>query len=264
MTRFFKKKPQSEKKQSSSSDWVMGKHSIEEALKYSSRSIKEIFIAKSHQRDDPIVRAAEKEGIRINWVSKDYLTDQLQSDSHQGYAAKVKPFFYHDPLEFIEKTTKNADDSQLYVALDSIYDPHNFGAILRASECFGVSGVIYSKNRGVDLTAAVSKASVGASLLMPLLKVSNLVEAVKKFKEEGFEVITAEISKEAVPLDSFTFNKKTLLILGSEGEGVRTLLSEQADKKLYIKMFGKIDSLNVSQATSVLLFNWRVSLSRNS
>ena len=140
--------------------------------------------------------------------------------------------------------------------LDSIFDPQNFGSLLRSAECFGVDGVIWSKNRGCELTPVVSKASVGASELLPLLCVSNLAETMRKFKKNGFWIVTAEIGEEAKSLDSFDFPEKTLLIMGSEGKGVQKLLSKEADSKVYLPMYGQIDSLNVSQAASVLLYQW--------
>ena len=149
-------------------------------------------------------------------------------------------------------------DSSLILILDSIFDPQNFGSILRASECMGADAVIYSKNRGSSLTPSAAKASSGASELIPLIEVSNLAETVRKLKKNDYSVITAEIKKEAKDIRHFSFPKKTALIMGSEGKGVQPLLSKMADCSVYIPMFGKIDSLNVMQAAVVFLAKYRL------
>ena len=137
--------------------------------------------------------------------------------------------------------------------LDSIMDPHNFGAILRAAECFGVDAVLWSKNRGCDITPVVAKVSVGASELLPLVPVSNLAQALERLKDAGVWSIAADVSPEAQPIDQFEFPTKSLILLGSEGEGLQPLLLREAEFKITIPLHGKIDSLNVSQAAAVML-----------
>ena len=111
----------------------------------------------------------------------------------------------------------------------------------------------YSTNRNVALTPVVSKASVGASEMVSLIPVSNLVDTLKKFQDAGYFSVATEISDQAKPLDSFEFPEKTVLMVGAEGSGIQPLLSKRSDFHLYIPMKGAIDSLNVSQATAVLL-----------
>ncbi len=179
----------------------------------------------------------------------------VNSESHQGIVALVKEKQGVGLSEYLDQAFEK--DADLILVLDSINDPQNLGTLLRSAECFGVGAVVWSKNRGVGITPVVSKTSVGASELMMTIQVSNLVEAVKKCKKDGYEVVTAEVGKEACSLEDFSFPKKTVLIMGSEGEGVRHLLSQQADHRVFVPMQGAIDSLNVSQATSVFLYHWR-------
>lgn len=230
---------------------IMGRNCVQELFKEDPRRILEVYVQGGEGTLAPFLRELEQARIPLYSVGKEELKKMVQSDSHQGIVAAVKEPKYTDIDAFLRKTEDN--EKTVLLMIDSIYDPQNFGALLRAAECFGVDAVIWSKNRGSDLTAVVSKASVGASELMWLIKVSNLADAMRKFQQEGYTAITAEIGEGAKKLDEMNFPDKVLLVVGSEGEGVQKLLSKQADAKVYIPMRGKIDSLNVSQATAVIL-----------
>ena len=140
--------------------------------------------------------------------------------------------------------------------LDSIFDPQNVGAILRSCECFGVDAVIISKIRGCSITPTVTKTSVGATELVPIAEVSNLTTTIEKFQKAGYWAVTAEISDKAIPLNTFEYPEKTVLILGSEGKGVQKIISKKADFHVFIPMLGRIDSLNVSQAAAVFMHSY--------
>lgn len=224
---------------------IMGKNAVKELIKKDKKRIIEIYLEKG----DPL--AKEWNHLPLRFVSKQELTKKLQTDSHQGVAALV-----HEPPSIAIETLFKKDQA-LVLMLDSIMDPQNFGSLLRAAECFGVDAVIWSKNRGVDITPVVSKASVGATELVPLIRVSNLAETIKKFKEHDFWAVTAEVGEGTTSLYTFEFPKKTILIMGSEGKGVQPIVSKQADFKVFIPMQGQIDSLNVSQATAIFLFQYK-------
>lgn len=218
--------------------YIMGKNCIREVLKTSPERIKKIFISKpSEEFPSAIVKP------------KEALTKLVDSDSHQGVVALVTERLTIKLKDFLSEPK----DRSTIVMLDSIYDPHNLGAILRAAECFGVDGVIWSKNRGADITPAVSKVSVGASELVPIIKVSNLAEAMKQCQKAGYTAIIADVGPGSENIHQFQFPDLTLLILGSEGKGVQRLIQERANNRVYIPMKGQIDSLNVSQAASVFL-----------
>lgn len=236
---------------------IMGQNCVNEVLNFSPERILKVYLASA---EDPIQERLKKEGIPFTVVSKHKLTDMVHSESHQSIVAEVKERSYQTVKGYLKSSESLERD--LVLVLDSIHDPQNLGTLLRSAECFGVGAVVWSKNRGCDITPVVSKASVGASELIEVVKVSNLVEAVRSFKEEGYEVVTAEVGKESRSLYDFTFPQKTVLIMGSEGEGVRRLLSQQADYCIYIPMKGRIDSLNVSQATSVFLSSWQADVLR--
>ncbi len=230
---------------------IMGKHCIDEVLKCAPERVQIVYTSKEN-REDPLLQRAAKAKIPIKFVSKSELTSLVQSDSHQSFIAEVNEKASRSLAEFLED-----EEGKAVLALDNINDPHNLGSILRAAECFGIDAVTFSKNRGADITAVVSKTSVGGSELVEVLKVSNLAETVKKFKEYHYTVIAADVSPDAVSLYDFVFPEKFLLILGSEGEGIQKLIMRYVDKRVYIPMNGHIDSLNVSQATAVFLSRWR-------
>lgn len=223
----------------------MGKNCVETVVDHSPERITEFFTAKKDP--DPLIEKAISKGIKIKLASKQKLYDLVNSDSHQSYVVQVKANEQPDLKQFLR------EEHRLVLMLDNINDPQNLGAILRAAECFGVEAVIWSKNRGCSLTPSAAKASVGASELIPTIVVSNLAETVKQFQKAGYFAVTAEISDKAQPLASYQFPEQTLLIMGSEGKGIQPLISKISDDQVYIPMSGKIDSLNVSQATAVLL-----------
>lgn len=235
--------------------YIMGKNCIEEVIKFSPKRVKKIFFV---NEDYELMKKIENLRIPYQTISKVEMTRLVNSESHQSIVALVSERVFPDFTDYLNLSWEK--DNDLILVLDSINDPQNLGTLLRCAECFGAGAVLWSKNRGSDITPVVSKASVGASELVTIIKVSNLVESVKKAKTEGYVVITAEVGDNTIAIDTFDFPKKTVLIMGSEGEGVRQLLSKQADYKIYIPMQGAIDSLNVSQATTVFLYQWRNSI----
>jgi 23S rRNA (guanosine2251-2'-O)-methyltransferase len=141
---------------------------------------------------------------------------------------------------------------------DQIFDPQNFGAILRCGECFGADGVVWSKNRGSDLTPVVAKSSCGATEWTSLIRISNLAEGVALFQENGYEVLATAFDENSKNAFEYKFAPKTVIVLGSEGEGIQPLILKKADQLLHIPMSGKIQSLNVAQAASSMLTCYRI------
>ncbi len=236
----------------------MGLHAIQEVLKHAPERLLKVFTSVKtgkQERKGALLQACEERGVPVQHVSFDLLTKMAGSDSHQSFAAQVRGRHFYGAKEFLKEHEEK--ESLFVLMLDEIHDPQNFGALLRSAECFGVDGVAWSKNRGCDLSPTVAKASCGASELVPLLRVSNLADSAEQFKKAGFEVVAAVADPEAKPLFSYTFAPRTLLIVGSEGEGIQQLLRKKADRLIYIPLSGKVQSLNVAQATAVLLAGWK-------
>lgn len=233
-------------------NYIIGKHAIEEVLKHTPYRLKKVLCVRSK---DPLLVALEQRGILIQFVDKKYLTHIVRTDSHQSFIAVVTPRKISSLADIIKKTQKDA--TSRFVMLDSITDPHNFGSILRAAECFGMNGVIWSKNRSPGITPVVTKVSSGASELLPLIEVSNLSHTLQQLQSYGYTILSTGLSLPSMEsVFSFSFPEKGILILGSEGKGVQPILQSKADYNIYIPMQGKISSLNVAQAAAVIFSFW--------
>jgi 23S rRNA (guanosine2251-2'-O)-methyltransferase len=234
----------------------MGRNCVGEMLAHHPERICEVFLAESKGDQAQGRRGAlrdliDQQRIRFNECSRQELDQMVQSDSHQGIVARVKPRVFLAFEELLELARSN--DSLRVLALDGVLDPQNLGAILRAAECFGVDAVIWSKNRAAPLGPVVSKVSVGASELVPLCPVPNLHRAIEALKEVGVWSVGALVSPDATSIEAFDPPQKWVVVMGSEGEGIQHLIEQNLDFRVYIKMFGVISSLNVSQATAVFL-----------
>ena len=229
---------------------IMGRNCISEVLAHAKERIIEVYTSQQ-SKGDTLYDALLKNGIRVKQVSKGDLSQMTASESHQSYVAALKEREDPNLREFLEDAKQK--ERSVVLLLDSIYDPQNLGAIIRAAECFGVDLVVFSKNRGADITPVATKTSVGATELVPILKISNLVEMLKTFQKEEYWAVACEAREHSQPLSTFEFPKKMVLVLGSEGKGIQPLLSKTCDFYLSIPMLGKIDSLNVSQAVAVIL-----------
>jgi len=236
------------------SQLIMGIHTLQHLLAHAPERLVHVFAEQSvgKGRKSELIDLCHKRKIPVSLLSFDALTHMVTSDSHQSFVAQVRPRECVALKDFL----KNSEEKEtgLVLMLDQIFDPQNFGALLRCAECFGVDAVVFSKNRGADLTPVVAKTSCGASEIVPLIPVSNLADAVLHFQEAGFEAVATTLEAPSENLYETKFGMKTLLILGSEGEGIQPLIQKRADRRVYLPMRGKIDSLNVAQACSVLLF----------
>lgn len=238
--------------------YVAGRNSVRELLRSSNVSrAKKMFVARGTKGAEELQRLAIKHRIPVEETHKSKLSSLVGSDSHQGVVLLASPPQSENFRDFVERMSE--EPSSLLLALDAVYDPQNLGSILRAAECFGVDGVLWSRNRGAGVTPVVTKASVGATELVNILQVSNLSQSLQKLKDAGYWIVVADGSSDSEPLTGFSFPEKAVIVLGSEGEGVSSLLLKQADFRIQIPMSGSIDSLNVSQAAAVFLFAARIS-----
>ncbi len=171
-----------------------------------------------------------------------------QTTSHQGIVCKVKEI----PTYSLEQLVSRAQN-QLFVVLDGIQDPHNVGAILRSCDCTGVDGLILSKHRSAGLTPAAVKSSTGAAYTVPVSIVANVSNALKFFKEKGYWIIGTDMEN-ARDYRQGIYDVPVVLVIGSEGKGISTLVKKQCDYMISIPMQGSISSLNASVACAVVLY----------
>jgi 23S rRNA (guanosine2251-2'-O)-methyltransferase len=169
------------------------------------------------------------------------------SDEHQGVVADVDPYPYADPTSLLR-----ADDA-LVVALDQIQDPHNLGAVCRAAEVAGASGVVIPERRAAAVTAATAKASAGAVEHLAVARVRNLADWLGETREAGAWVYGAA-AESGTAYTEVDWKGRAVLVLGSEGKGIRPRVASACDELVSIPQRGKLDSLNVSVAAAVILF----------
>ncbi len=185
------------------------------------------------------------------WTGSDLpppeLTRLAGSPDHQGMVAEVDPYPYADPRALL------APPDGLLVALDQIQDPRNLGAVCRSAEAAGAAGVVIPSRRSAAVTAAACKASAGAVEHLPVARVPNLADWLGLAKEAGAWVYGAR-SGAATPYASADLTGKVVLVLGSEGGGLRRRVAESCDLLVSIPIRGSVQSLNVSAAAAVLLF----------
>lgn len=233
-------------------DMVAGRNAVMEALK-GSRSVNKLMIANGSTEGSikEIIAVAKEKGVNIQYWDRSKLDSIARGIRHQGVLAQVAPVQYAE-LEDILQVAKDRNEPPFIVLLDELEDPHNLGAILRTADAAGVHGVLIPKHRSCPLSATVAKTSAGAVEHVPVARVGNLVQTIKKLKQEGLWVAAADMDgKDYYDTD---LTCPLLLIIGSEGQGVGRLVKEQCDFVVRIPMVGKINSLNASVAGSILMY----------
>lgn len=230
---------------------IGGFHAVLAALEDAHDKPFEVLLADS--RDDARARQvrslAQTLGVRLRVAARSELDLKAPGLRHQGVLAYVpeKAFDAEDLLY------RQAEPQHLLLALDGVQDPHNLGACLRTAEAVGVTAVIMPKDRSAGLTAVARKAAAGAAERVPLVAVTNLSRTLGRLKELGYWITGLAGDTDETLYDA-DLTGPTVLVMGAEGEGMRRLTREACDRVVKIPMHGKIESLNVSVATAVCLY----------
>ena len=174
------------------------------------------------------------------------------SDRHQGIALSA-PFCEYVSIEDILNKASEKSEAPFIVIADGIEDPHNLGAILRTADAVGVDGVLIPRRRSCPLSATVAKTSAGAVEYVPVARIGNVAQTIRDLKEKGFWIVGADMDGTADYFDA-DLTGATVLVVGSEGRGISRLVRESCDVLVKIPMLGKINSLNVSVAGAVLMY----------
>ena len=230
---------------------VVGRNAVRELLK-SDRAVDKIYVRKGDREGSITVLIAEaaNKNIPIIEAEPQKLDNLAEGANHQGIVALASMKEYSS-IDDMLALANERNEKPLIVICDSIEDPHNLGAIIRCAECAGAHGIVIPKRRSVGITPTVYKSSAGAIEHMLIAKVSNLNSTVEELKEKGLWIYSAEAG--GTPYYETDFNCGCGIILGSEGNGVSRLLKENSDFIVSIPMYGKVNSLNVSTAASVIL-----------
>jgi 23S rRNA (guanosine2251-2'-O)-methyltransferase len=224
-------------------DLVYGLQPVREALR-GLRRVREIVCTREAAAAMPWIEAS---GVRVSIAIADRVTALAERPDHQGVVAVCDPYPYADATELLARA------DALVVALDGVTDPRNLGAIVRSCECLGAHGLVIPRHGSAGVTAVVAKASAGAVEHLPIAMVTNLAELLRRSKRGDLWSYAAAEDGEATP-DALDFTGGVVLVLGSEGSGIRPLVRQRCDGSVRIPMHGAIGSLNVSVAASLLLY----------
>ena len=233
-------------------DIIFGKNAITEALISGNREINKILISKNIHTDakiEKIKELARQKGIVFQFVAKEKFQPYAEFN-HQGIIAQISPLKYTDLDEFLEKKHENAS----LVILDGIEDPHNFGAIIRSCVCAGVDGIVIPSRRNVQVNSVVEKTSAGAINHIPIIKVKSLSNAIQQLKDSDWWIIATDASADDNYYDIKYNDMNFALIMGAEHAGVSKTLLKMSDFKVKIPMMNNFNSLNVSNAACVIIF----------
>jgi 23S rRNA (guanosine2251-2'-O)-methyltransferase len=232
-------------------DFIYGVNPVHEALK-SERPLYALYVQDGdHRNVFSLIRLAEQRRIPVRRAGRDFF-DTRFGKGHQGVAAHVarKPLLTIDDLpELIAR----ASGHPIFLVADCIEDPRNFGAMLRTAEAAGVDGVIFQEQRSAGISPTVAKASAGALEHLSLIGTVNIKHALRILKDEGVLIVGAEAGTDSEPWE-VDLTGPVAIVMGSEGEGMRRTVREMCDRVVALPMRGRVNSLNVSVATGILLF----------
>lgn len=237
---------------------LFGFHAVLSRLRQHGASIQEILIDRNRvdARMKDLLGMAEAAGVRLMQVERSRLDGIAGANGrHQGVIARVvdTPIPYRDIHDILESDLK---EPPFFLVLDGVEDPHNLGACLRVADAMGVHAVIAPKDRAAGLNATVRKVACGAAETVPFIAVTNLARTLRELQEAGVFVIgtSAEATHD---LFSTKLTGPLALVLGAEGTGLRRLTAETCDALVGIPMFGSVESLNVSVASGICLYEAR-------
>ena len=232
---------------------IEGRNALSEALR-AGRTIDKVYVASgdTNRSLSHLIAQAKQAGAVIVQTERAKLDLMSPTGAHQGVIASVAAHEYAT-MDDIFARAEARGEAPLIVLCDSLSDPHNLGAILRSAECAGAHGVIIPKRRSVGLTAVVSKTSAGALEYMPVVRVSNIAQAIRELKARGVWVLGTAADGTTRLYDA-DLKGASAIIIGSEGEGMSRLVAEQCDYLVSIPMRGEISSLNASAAAAILLY----------
>ena len=231
---------------------IEGKNAIFEAFN-AGRGIKKLFVLNGIKDDkvNNLINDVKRTGTIVKFMDREELDKMAETKSHQGIIAEVEDYKYIEVSDILEYA-RSKNEEPFIILLDEIEDPHNFGAIIRSAECVGAHGIIIKNRNQAMVTATVVSASAGASEYMKIARVNNLSKTIEELKQDGLWFACADMDGS---LMTETNLKGSIgLVVGNEGSGVSRLVKEKCDFVVKIPMRGHIDSLNVSVATGVLLY----------
>jgi 23S rRNA (guanosine2251-2'-O)-methyltransferase len=234
---------------------VYGFHAVTARLRHQPDSVLEVLIDQA--RHDPrlkrLIQAANERGVNVRGERAQRLDEAAGSRGHQGVVALIDP---EVRARSVDEVLVGLTEPPLLLVLDGVQDPHNLGACLRAADALGAHAVVAPKDRAVGLTATVEKVACGAAQTVPYIVVTNLARALREMSERG--VCTVGASQDATAgLAGCDLRRPLALVLGAEGQGLRRLTQRTCEELVSIPMMGTVESLNVSVAAGICLYEAR-------
>lgn len=234
---------------------IFGFHAVTSRLRHEASSVEELFVdsERADRRMQELLKVAKVAGIRIILADSQRLDRMAGTRRHQGVVAMAAPLSLARNLD---ELLDGIEGPPLLLILDGITDPHNLGACLRVADSVGAHAVIAPKDRSVGVNATVEKVASGAAETVPYITVTNLARTLRQLQDRGIWVIgTADDSGKG--LYELDYSVGTAFVMGSEGEGMRRLTRENCDELVAIPMFGSVESLNISVASGICLYEAR-------
>ncbi|GLV47954.1 23S rRNA (guanosine(2251)-2'-O)-methyltransferase RlmB [Thermus sp. LT1-2-5] len=233
--------------------WIYGRNPVLEAIREG--RARRVLVARGVEAW--LLRELERLGAPFELVPRIELDTLLRTTHHQGLAAEVEAPTYAT-LEDAWRLAEARGEPPLLVVLDGITDPRNYGAMIRSALALGAHGVVSEERRAAPLSPLALKASAGAALKLPVIKVKNLPRTLKELKERGLWVYGLDVRGEKTPPE-LDFQRPLALVVGSEGEGMRRLVRESCDELFRIPIRPEAESLNASVALGIALYQARLS-----
>jgi 23S rRNA (guanosine2251-2'-O)-methyltransferase len=234
---------------------VYGFHAVTARIRHRPTSIREIVV--DANRHDPrlkrLFQAAAEKGVAVHSGASKRLDDLAGSGQHQGVVALVDA---HTELRSLATILDSVDEAALLLVLDGVTDPHNLGACLRVADGLGAHAVVAPKDRSVGMTATVEKVASGAAQTVPYIVVTNLARELRAMNDRGVWTVGASQAAQS-PLAQCDLRGPIALVLGAEGRGLRRLTEQTCDILAGIPLMGTVESLNVSVAAGICLYEAR-------
>ena len=237
-------------------EYFYGVHSVESLLELEPERVLTLFTLKGRddQRLKNVLALADPFGISVQQASRDKLEKLAGQPFHQGVVAAVRPHPTLNEQDLDELLKQNPQ--ALLLALDQVTDPHNLGACIRTAAAMGVEAVIVARDRSASLTPTARKIAAGGAEKVKFIQVTNLARTLGNIKEEfNVRVVGTMLDEKALPVNEFDFTGTGIcVVMGAEDTGLRPITQAQCDQKVYIPMSGDLQSLNVSVATGMALY----------
>lgn len=240
---------------SGDAEWVFGRNSVVEALR-ARMPLTALYVAEGAERDNRLREAftlASEQGVSLMEVPRPEMDRMTSGGTHQGLAARIPAYEYAHPDDLLDRAAE-LGETPLIVALDSVTDPRNLGAVVRSAAGFGAHGVLIPERRAAGMTAAAWKTSAGAAARIPVAQAVNLTRQLKAYQEAGCMVVGLAADGDVSLPDLDLADGPLVIVVGSEGEGLGRLVAETCDQLVSIPISSALESLNAGVAASITLY----------